>query len=84
METPTAETAGPALYVNVQNVCRNLQSSPSSPSANTSKDDGKRGKTTAHSSGATFSLTHLRCFPKAGRLLKGELMSVVIYSVAEP
>lgn len=66
--------------------CRNLQLSPSSPSAKTSKADGwgKRGKTTAHSCGATFSLTHLKSFPKAGRLLKGKLMSVVIYSLAEP
>lgn len=45
---------------------------------------GKRGKTTAHSSGATFSLTCLKCFPKAGRLLKGKLLSVVTYHVAEP
>lgn len=31
-----------------------------------------------------FHLHTSKCFPKAGRLLKGELMSVVIYSVAEP
>lgn len=76
METPTAETAGPALYVCAE-ICSHLPV-PQVPI------QVKMAKTTAHSSGATFSLTHLKCFPKAGRLLKGELMSVVIYSVAEP
>lgn len=84
METPTAETGlclGPALCVCAE-ICSRLPV-PQVPIQVKLMGGGKRGKTTAHSSSATFSLTCLECFPKAGRLLKGKLLSVVIY-IAEP